>query len=411
MSIKKKEFQPQLTGPLEGIRVIDLSRLVSGNTLTLMLADLGAEVVKVEPPRGDSLRAWVKGGISTDWKSLARNKKSIGLDLRQSEGMNLLKRLVAKADVLVENFRAGTLEKMGLAPALLHEINPRLVIARITGFGQTGPYAKRPGFGTLVEGMCGMAEATGFADGPPILPPGPLADTCAGYCGALAVLAAVREVEVNGGRGQIIDQPLFNPLFIALGAQAANYRVTGKLKVRNANQNLYMTRDHKYVTYTASMEPMPQRMLEAIGKGEYNKNPEYAGVRGRNNHGPEIKGWVQDYLGQLTQEEAVRFFEEKEISGAPVYTVAQIMEDPHFQEAETVVELPDEEMGYVPMYGFPNRLSGSPSQFFRPAPKIGEHNREVVAWAELDEDEIASLEEKGVLHTGKKMDRSDFSYQ
>ncbi|KLU27162.1 hypothetical protein EOS_05570 [Caballeronia mineralivorans PML1(12)] len=411
MAIEQKTFQPDAGGPLKGIRIVDLSRLVSGNTLTMVLADLGADVVKIEPPKGDSLRAWVKGGISTDWKSLGRNKKSLGLDLRQAEGIALLKRVIAKSDVLVENFRTGTLEKMGLAPETLLELNPRLVITRITGFGQTGPYAARPGFGTLVEGMCGMAEATGFADGPPILPPGPLADTCAGYCGAMSVLAAIREVEVNGGRGQIIDQPLFNPLFVALGAQAANYRVTGKLRVRNANQNLYRTKDGKYVSYTASMEPMPQRMLEAIGKGKYNNDPEYAGVRGRTNHGAEIRGWVQDYLGRLTQEEAVAFFEEKEISGAPIYDISQIMDDPHFQSFETVVEIPDEEMGHVPMFGFTNKLSATPHQFFRPAPSIGEHNAEVLEWIGIDAAEVERLQERKVVHTGAAVERSDFSYQ
>jgi crotonobetainyl-CoA:carnitine CoA-transferase CaiB-like acyl-CoA transferase len=411
MTIHQKTFTPDATGPLRGIRVIDLSRLVSGNTLTLVLADLGAEVVKVETPAGDNLRAWVKGGVSTDWKSLARNKKSIGIDLRQGAGMDLLKRLVTKADALVENYRSGTLEKMGIGPDVLLALNPRLVIARVTGFGQTGPYRHRPGFGTLIEGMCGLADATGFADRPPALPPGPIADTCAGYCGAMGVLAAIREVEVNGGVGQVVDQSLFNPLFIALGAQAANYRVTGQVRERQSNNNLYVTKDGKYVTYTASMEPMPQRMLEAIGKGSYNDIPSYRGVAGRTNHGAEIRGWIQDFIGVMTQDEAVRFFDEKEISLAPVYNISQILDDPHFQEAETVVELPDEDMGHVPMYGFVNTLSGTPPRFFRPAPAIGEHNREVLGWLELPQAEVEALETARIVHTGKAAKQPDFSYQ
>ncbi|MES2785000.1 MAG: CoA transferase [Pseudomonadota bacterium] len=411
MTIHQKTFQPDATGPLKGIRVIDLSRLVSGNTLTLMLADLGAEVAKIEAPAGDNLRAWVKGGVSTDWKSLGRNKKSIGLDLRQAAGMDLLKRLVTKADVLVENYRSGTLEKMGIGPDVLLALNPKLVIARITGFGQTGPYRHRPGFGTLIEGMSGMADATGFADRPPALPPGPIADTCAGFCGALSVLAAIREVEVNGGIGQVVDQSLFSPLFMALGAQAANFKMTGRVRERQSNNNLYQTSDGKYVTYTASMEPMPQRMLEAIGKGSYNDIPSYRGVAGRTNHGEEIRGWIQDFIGAMTQEEAVRFFDQKQISLAPVYNIAQILEDPHFQETETVVELPDDDVGHMPMYGFANKLSGTPPQFFRPAPQIGEHNREILGWLELPQADIEALEASKIVHTGPSGKKQDFSYQ
>jgi crotonobetainyl-CoA:carnitine CoA-transferase CaiB-like acyl-CoA transferase len=411
MSLHQKTFQPEATGPLKGLRVIDLSRLVSGNTLTMLLADLGAEVVKVEPPAGDNLRAWVKGGVSTDWKSLGRNKKSIGIDLRQPAGIELLKRLVPLADVLVENYRSGTLERMNIGPEVLHRLNPKLVIARITGFGQTGPYRARPGFGTLIEGMCGLADASGFPDRPPVLPPGPIADTCAGFCGAMSVLAAVREVETNGGQGQVIDQSLFNPLFVSLGAQAANYRATGTLRERQSNNNLYTTKDGKYVTYTASMEPMPQRMLQAIGKGAYNDIASYRGVAGRTNHGAEIRGWIQDFVGNMTQEDAVNFFDEKQISLAPVYNIAQILDDPHFQEVETVVELPDEDMGHVPMYGFVNALSGTPAQFFRCAPHIGEHNREVLAWLKLPLGEIEALEIAQVVHSGQAGKKQDFSYQ
>ena len=411
MSIHQLTFKPDATGPLKGIRVIDLSRLVSGNTLTMLLADLGADVVKVESPAGDNLRAWVKGGVSTDWKSLGRNKKSIGIDLRQAAGMELLKRLVEKADVLVENYRSGTLESMGIGPDVLHGLNRKLVIARITGFGQRGPYRTRPGFGTLIEGMCGLADSTGFPDRPPVLPPGPIADTCAGFCGAMAVLAAVREVETNGGEGQVIDQSLFTPLFVTLGAQAANYRATGTLRGRQSNNNLYTTKDGRYVTYTASMEPMPQRMLEAIGKGAYNDIPSYRGVAGRTNHGPEIRGWIQDFVGQMTQEEAVKFFDEKEISLAPVYNIAQILDDPHFQETETVVEVPDEDMGHVPMYGFVNAMSGTPPQFFRRAPHIGEHNREILGWLDMPQAEVEALESAKVVHTGKAGKKTEFSYQ
>ncbi len=396
---------------MTGVRVIDLSRLVSGNTLTMMLADYGADVVKVEPPRGDSLRAWVKGGVSTDWKTLGRNKRSLGLDLRRPEGIDLLKRLVGQACVLVENYRSGTLEAMGLAPEVLHDINPRLVIARISGFGQRGPYRTRPGFGTLVEGMCGMAELQGFPDRPPVLPPGPIADTCAGFCGAMAVMAALREIEVRGGQGQVIDQTLFNPLFIAMGAQAADYRATGQVRTRQASRNLYATRDGKYVSCSMSMAPMPQRMLEAIGKGAYNADPAYRGVAAWTQHRAEIHAWIQAFIAPMTQDEAVNYFAQREISLAPVYNIAQILDDPHFQEVETVVELQDDDMGQVPMYGFASALSETPARFFRRAPNIGEHNAEVLAWIRMAPDEIARLEQAGVVHIGDGAKHPDFAYQ
>ncbi|SRR6266508_1438283 len=209
-----RPFRPDTKCPLDGIRVLDLSRLVAGNMLSLQLADFGAEVVKIEDPdKGDPLRDWRVDGISVHWKVYARNKKSVTLSLREREGRDLLMRLVDGARVFIENFRPGTLETMGLAPATLLQHNPRLVIVRVSGWGQDGPYRDRPGFGSLVEGMSGFAAKTGFADRPPVLPPLALADMIAGLYGAAAVLVALREIEVNGGKGQIIDLPLLDPIF------------------------------------------------------------------------------------------------------------------------------------------------------------------------------------------------------
>src|SRR5262245_25079083 len=206
-------FRPEVSCPLDGISLLDLSRLVAGNMLSLQLADFGAEVVKVEDPdRGDPLRAWRVEGHSLFWKVYARNKKSITLDLRKSRAKELLLDLVQRSHVLIENFRPGTLERMGLAPTILQARNPRLVIVRVSGWGQTGPYAERPGFGTLVEGMSGYAAKTGFPDRAPVLPPTALADMVAGLYGAYAVMVALREVETKGGKGQVIDLALLEPI-------------------------------------------------------------------------------------------------------------------------------------------------------------------------------------------------------
>src|SRR3954451_14377670 len=208
MSLHEKAFDPDAAsgaGPLDGVRVIDLSRLVAGNAVSSQLADFGAEVIKIEDPvKGDPLRAWQSGGISVHWKLYARNKKSVALGLRDPRGRDLLLDLAASSEVLIENFRPGTLEKMGLGPAVLHARNPCLVIVRVSGWGQSGPYRDRPGFGTLVESMSGYASRTGFVDREPVLPPTALADMIAGLYGAFAVMVALRRVEVEGGRGQVI---------------------------------------------------------------------------------------------------------------------------------------------------------------------------------------------------------------
>src|SRR5438445_9172411 len=201
----KSDYAPQVRGALRGVRVLDLSRLVAGNTLTQLLADFGAEVIKVEPPAGDTLRAWQTNGVPVTWKLYARSKKSLCLELRKPEARELLLKLLPSAAIFVESFRPGTLEQMGFAPVQLLARNPKLVVVRISGFGQDGPYRRRPGFGTLVEGMSGFASMNGFPDREPVLPPMYLADSVAGLYGASGVMIALREVETNGGKGKVID--------------------------------------------------------------------------------------------------------------------------------------------------------------------------------------------------------------
>lgn len=406
--IQKRDFTPAETGPLNGVRIIDLSRLVSGNTATFLLADLGAEVIKIEATAGDTLRHWLRSGYSTHWKNLSRNKKSLGLDLRRPGAIDVLKRLIPRADILVENFRPGTLEKIGLSPETLLALNPRLVIVRISGWGQTGPYRNRPGFGTLAEGMTGFAAANGFPDREPVLPPGPLADTMAGYCAAFSTLVALRHVEVSGGKGQVVDQSLFMPLFVSQGPQAANYVLSGEVRARDSNsaqytvpRGLFRTKDGEYVTLSASMEPMPQRVFEAIGKGHLNKDPNYNTAAARTQRKEEILGWIADFIGTMTQKEAVAFFEARDVTVAPIYDISHIMEDPHFQETEVVVSLPDPEMVEMVHFGFVNQLSETPARFYRPAPSIGQDNDEILSLIGIEGNERALLEENGAIHRGR----------
>jgi formyl-CoA transferase len=402
--LAKRDYQPQAQGTLNGIRVLDLSRLVAGNTLTQVLGDFGAEVIKVEPPAGDTLRAWQTKGVATNWKIYARNKKSLCLELRKPEARALLMKLVATAHVFVESFRPGTLEKMGLGPDTLLEANPKLVIVRISGFGQEGPYRRRPGFGTLVEGMSGFASFNGFADREPVLPPMYLADTIAGLYGSSAVLIALREVEHNGGAGQVIDLPLLDPVFAVLGPQAANYRLTGKVKPRTGSRstnagprNAYRCKDGHYVCLSASTQKMAERVLASIGRPELNDDPRYSTNAARVQHAAELDAIIGAFVAERTQAENVEFFERAEVTIGPIYDITQILDDPHFIEREILADYPDPDMDAFPMHHVVPRLSGTPGTVRTPAPQLGEHNRTLLAEVGIDDDAYNALVTAGAV--------------
>ncbi|MFN7086049.1 MAG: CaiB/BaiF CoA transferase family protein [Burkholderiales bacterium] len=400
----KRDYQPAARGVLDGVRVIDLSRLVAGNTLTQVLGDFGAEVIKVEPPAGDTLRAWQTRGVATNWKLYARNKKSLGLELREPRARELLLQLVPSAAIFVESFRPGTLEAMGLAPETLLERNPRLIVVRISGWGQDGPYSKRPGFGTLVEGMSGYAAMNGFADREPVLPPMYMADSYAGLYGAAAVMVALREVEVNRGRGQVIDLPLLDPLFAVLGPQAANYRLTGKVKPRTgsrstnaAPRNVYRCSDGKYVCLSASIQKMAERVFRSIGRPDLIDDPRYRTNADRVQHAAELDAIIGEFIAQRTQAENVAFFEQAEVTIGPIYDISQIVEDPHVLERELIADYPDPDMGLFPMHHVVPRLTRTPGAIRTPAPRLGEHNRALLGELGVDAAAYAQLLASGIV--------------
>jgi len=406
-TLPKKSYQPDAKGALDGVRILDVSRLVAGNTLTQVLADFGAEVIKVEPPAGDTLRAWQTNGVTTNWKIYARNKKSLGLELRKPEARELLLRLIPSAAMFIESFRPGTLEAMGLAPAQLLELNPGLVIVRISGWGQDGPYRRRPGFGTLVEGMSGFASMNGFEDREPVLPPMYMADSYAGLYGATAAMIALREVEHNGGRGQVIDLPLLDPVFAVLGPQAANYRLTGTVKPRTgsrstnaAPRNAYRCKDGKYVGLSASIQKMAERVFRSIGRADLIDNPRYRTNADRVKHAEELDAIIGAFVAERTQAENVAFFEQAEVTIGPIYDISQIVEDPHVIERELIADYPDADMGEFPMHHVVPRLSGTPGSIRTPAPRLGEHNRALLAELGVDESAYAQLLAAGVACEG-----------
>ncbi|HLX23285.1 MAG TPA: CoA transferase [Usitatibacter sp.] len=407
MALKKRDYTPGKRGALDGVRVLDLSRLVAGNTLTGLLADFGAEVIKVEPAAGDTLRAWRTKDVQTNWKVYARNKKSVAFELRKPEARELLLALVDKADVFVESFRPDTLEKMGLAPEALLARNPRLVIVRISGWGQTGPYRRRPGFGTLVEGISGFASFNGFADREPVLPPIYLADSFAGLYGASGVLIALRDVEVNGGKGQVIDLPLLDPLFHMLGPQAANYRLSGKVKPRTGSRstnsgprNAYKTKDGRFVCLSASTQKMAERVFTSIGRADLIGNPRYRTNADRVANAAELDEIISAFVARMTQAENVDFFEKAEVTIGPIYDITQILEDPHFIEREVIADYPDADMGQFPMHHVVPRLSATPGSIGTPAPGLGQHNREILREVGVDDARYAKLLADGAVIEG-----------
>jgi crotonobetainyl-CoA:carnitine CoA-transferase CaiB-like acyl-CoA transferase len=402
--IPRIDFEPNAAAPLDGIRVVDLSRLVAGNMVSLQLADQGAEVIKIEDPRvGDPLRAWRVKGLSLHWKVYARNKKSLAINLRPQAGRDALMELVARSQVLIENYRPGTLEEMGFGPDVLHERNPGLIIVRITGFGQDGPYRDRPGFGSLVEGMSGFAAKNGYGDRPPILPPLALADMVAGLYGAYAVMIALREVE-RGGKGQVIDLPLLDPIISILGPDAAIYRTTGEKPQRTGSRslttsprNVYGTKDGRFIAISASIQVMAERLFRAIGREDMIDDPRFRTNTDRVRNIDECDGAVAEFIAARTLDENMAIFQEAEVTASPVYEIDQLIADEHIQARGVLVEAPDEEAGSVLMHNVIPRLSETPGRIRRPAPTLGQHTREMLSAIGYSAEQIAALATDGVI--------------
>ena len=405
--IPRIEFDPTAPAPLDGIRVVDLSRLVAGNMVSLQLADQGAEVIKIEDPKvGDPLRAWRTKGLSLHWKVYARNKKSLAINLRPQAGRDALLDLLATSQVLVENYRPGTLETMGLGPAVLHARNPGLIIVRITGFGQDGPYRDRPGFGTLVEAMSGFAAKNGFEDRPPVLPPLAMADMVSGLYGAYAVMVALRVVE-GGGRGQIIDLPLLEPMISVLGPEAALYRVSGEKPRRTGSRslttsprNVYGTSDGRFIAISASIQAMAERLFRAIGRVDMIDDPKFRTNTDRVRNIDECDGIVAAWIADRTLAENMALFEAAEITATPIYEIDQLLDDPHVQARGVIVEAPDEEAGSVLMHNIIPRLSETPGQLRSAAPRLGQHTRSVLESIGYDAERLALLASQGVIREG-----------
>ncbi|MGH2820691.1 MAG: CaiB/BaiF CoA transferase family protein [Actinomycetota bacterium] len=391
--------------PLEGIRVIDSATLFAGPVIATLLGDYGADVVKIEHPRGDSLRSlgWSKEGVSLWWALLGRNKRSVTIDLSQERGAEVLKRLLVDADVLIENFRPGTLERWGLGWDVLSEINPDLVLVRVTGFGQTGPYRHRPGFGTLAESMSGFAHVNGHPDGPPTLPPFALADGVAALTGAFAVMMALWWRD-RGGTGQVIDLSIYEPLFWILGPQASVYDQLGLVQGRTGNRapftaprNAYRARDGAWLGLSASSQSIAERVLRLVGRGDLVSEPWFEDHAGRLEHQDELDEAIGSWIAARDSDEVIRTFERHEAAIAKIFTIEDILSDPQFTARDTVTTTDHPVLGPIRMQNVITRLEETPGSIGGCGPGLGEHNVEIMKGLGYDDDELEDLATLGVI--------------
>ena len=396
-------FDDGAASPLFGLRVLDLTRLAAGNMLTHMLADFGADVIKVERPGvGDDLRRF--GKHESWWKEYSRSKRSLSLNPRSEEGQEVLLELVKTADVFVENFVPGTLEKWGIGPDTLMERNPDLVIVRVSGWGQTGPYAHKPGFGSLIEGMSGFAAMTGFPDREPLLPPLALADMIAGLAGYGAVLAALRARDQGLARGQVVDLSLFEPLFSILGPMATAHAIDGSVPRRSGNwgdvaapRNVYECADGSYVTMSATMQSMWEKLAAAIGRPELIEDPRFLTNPDRVQNREELEAIVGAFFAQRTVEENLAYFEERGITVGSICDIADLMKHPYIQGRQVVRTYVDPDHGSLPMHAPFPRLSQTPATVRSPAPVRGQNSDEILNEIGLTADQIATLRHKGIV--------------
>ena len=384
------------------------SRHVYAAPITAMiLGDFGANVLKIEHPRGDPARShgYSKDGHGLWWKVIARNKRAVTLNLSHPTGRELLERLAADADVLIENFRPGVMEKWGLGPGRLHEINPALVILRVTGFGQFGPYAKRRAFGTLAEAMTGFAHQTGQPDGPPTLPPFGLADGVTGLAGTIAVLLALYRRTTNGGHGQVIDVSLLEPLLAILGPGPSAYDQLeivpgrhGNRSLNNAPRNTYQTRDGRWVAISASATSIAERVMRLVGRPDIAEQPWFGSARERVRHGDQLDDIVAHWIRVRDLDEVMAAFTEAGAAIAPIYDIEQLVNDPQIEALDAITAVKDEDLGTVRMQNVLFRLSESPGAIRFAGRRLGQDND--LVYGErlgLDPARIAELRAEGVI--------------
>jgi len=379
---------PNSPQPLDGVKVVDIANFLAGPIASMFLADFGADVVKVERPgTGDELRFWGndKDGVGLMYKMVNRNKRSVTADLRTPLGVEIVKRLISDADIVIENYRKGTLERWGLGYDVLSEINPGLIMLRVTGFGQTGPNSHRPGFGTLAEGYSGYAYITGYPDRPPLLPGFGLADDSAGLMGAFLAMVAL-QYKNRSSKGQVIDMAIYEPLFTLLGPQVVDFDQLGLVQERNgsrlpftAPRNTYRTKDDKWVSISGSAQSTFERMCEALKVVELVSDPRFLDNRLRIRNAIALDEALQAAIEKFDRDGLIDLFDEFDAAAAPCNSIAEIFKDPHYKARENIVSVEDEELGGpIRMQNVVGKLSRTPGAIRNAGPKLGSSNRSIL---------------------------------
>lgn len=394
-------------GPLDGIKVIEIGTLIAGPSCARTLAEFGAEVIKIELPReGDPLRRWrlLHEGTSFWWYVQSRNKKCITLDVRMPEGLEILKKLLHRADILVENFRPGTLDKWGLGDAALKQLNERLIVAHLSGFGQDGPYSKRPGFGAVAEAMGGLRFVTGYPDRPPVRVGISLGDSVAALYATIGILMALYQRDVGGGAGQTVDVALYEAVFALMEGMVTEYAQGGVVRERTgsvlpgiAPSNLYPTRDGKYLLIAGNGDAIVRRLLIAISRPDLIEDERFANNEVRVRHMNFIDGVITEWSQTLTLDECLARLDACDVPAARIYDVSDILEDPHYRARDMLLDIDHTGLGHVTVPGVVPKLSDTPGSVRWLGPALGEHNREVFAELEIDEQGMANLAAKGVI--------------
>jgi succinyl-CoA---D-citramalate CoA-transferase len=395
-----------MSGPLAGVRVLELGSLIAGPFCAKTLADFGAEVVKVEPPGdGDPLRRWrrMRNGVSLWWQVQSRNKRSVTLDLRKPEGQEAARRLAARSDIVIENFRPGALERWNIGWEQLSAVNPKLVMVRISGYGQSGPYRDRPGFAAIAEAMGGLRYVTGYPDRPPVRPNLSIGDTLASLHGVIGALLALRHIQTGGG-GQVIDVALYESVFNVMESLLPEYDAQGVVRERSgsslpgiAPSNLYPCKDGSYVLIAGNADSVYRRLMTAIGREDLRDDPALAKNDGRAAQMERIDTAIGQWTSQKTQAEVLATMEQAEVPVGRIYSAADIAADPHYAARGMLLDSvagdgePLKQPGVVP------RLSATPGAIRRAAPKLGEHSDEVLREAGYSDAEITALRQKGII--------------
>ena len=398
----------QQARPLDGVRVLDVSNLMAAPMATMYLADFGAEVIKAEhPQRGDELRQWgrKKDGVGLFFKVANRGKKTITLNLSTEGGQDLVRRFVPKVDVLVENYRPGTMERWGLGWDELSSINPSLVMARVTGYGQTGPYRSRPGFGTLAEAFSGYAAITGYADAPPLLPAFGLGDASTAIHAAFAITMALYHRDAGDGEGQFIDLGLYEGLFTLLGPHVVDYDQAGAVQRRSgsriphvAPRNTYQTSDGRWVAIAGATKTTFERICQVLSIEDVLEDPRFADNQLRVANVEALDDRIQVAIGRLTLDEVLERFDEAEAPVGPAHDISGIFEDPQYEARENIVSVADDELGPLRMQSPVPRLSRTPGRIDHAGPPKGAHNSEVYGeLLDLTEDDLRELAEAGAV--------------